>query len=79
MTRATFEAIKARYKSLLIVEDDAYEAICFVHDLLTAELEHTEKTFPEATSCIRKLEHAAYEVFSIGNMVDFEEFDEEVK
>lgn len=77
MTRETFEAIKARYKTLLVCEDDAYEAICFVHDLLTAEAEHTEKTCPEAFNSIQRIERAAYEVFSLGNMVDFEEFDEE--
>ena len=66
-----------KYSSLLVMKGDAVEALNFVHDLLTAEADAIKEKEPTATVTIKRLEDAAYEVFSVSGEVDWQEFREE--
>ena len=76
ITKEKFEKICKRYDGLLIVDGDAVKALNFVHDLLAAEADATKEKEPSATNSIKRLEEAAYEVFSISGEVDWQEFGE---
>lgn len=52
------------------------EALAFVQDLLEAEADAIKNREPHATASIGRLNEAAYEVFSISNEIDAEEFDD---
>lgn len=77
ITKEKFEQICKGYGDLLIVEGDAVKALNFVHDLLTAEADAIKEKEPTATVTIKRLEDAAYEVFSVSGEVDWQEFREE--
>lgn len=48
----------------------------FVQDLLEAEADAIKNRESHATASIGRLNEAAYEVFSISNEIDAEEFDD---
>lgn len=74
ITKAEFEKIKKKYSTLLVLDGDAVEALRFVQDLLEAEADAITKHEPHATASIARLNEAAYEVYSVCNDVDCDEF-----
>ena len=78
MTRAAYEAVREKYDSVLLSHDDDYEVLCFVRDLLEAEVTHLKATEPYATNTIHRLECAAHDVYELSGYT-CGEFPEEVK
>lgn len=76
ITKEKFEKICKSYSGLLLVDGDAVKALNFVHDLLEAEADAIKEKEPSATTSIKRLEEAAYEVFNISGEVDWQEFGE---
>lgn len=76
ITKERFGKICKRYDGLLVVDGDAVKALNFVHDLLEAEADAIKEKEPSATTSIKRLEEAAYEVFNISGEVDWQEFGE---
>lgn len=74
MTRETFDKIKASHNTLVLVDSDVDEAMAFVQDLLEAEAEAIKAHEPSATTSIKRLNDAAYEVFSMLGDINLEEF-----
>lgn len=71
-----FDEIKAKHSTTIVVDADVGEALAFVQDLLEAEADAIKNREPHATASIGRLNEAAYEVFSISNEIDAEEFDD---
>ena len=70
LTKEKFEEIVRKHSSLLIVDGDAGEALEFVRELLEAEADALKEQEPDATSSIRKLNDAAYQVWDICSDVE---------
>lgn len=70
LSKEKFNEIKKRYSTLLILDTDISEVLNFVHDLLCAEADAIKENEPYATTSIKKLEDAAYEVFELGQEVE---------
>ena len=70
LSKEKFNEIKERYSTLLILDTDVREVLNFVHDLLCAEADAIKESEPYATTSIKKLEAAAYEVFELGQEVE---------
>lgn len=79
MDKTTFEEIKNRYSCLLVIEDDVQQAFAFVRDIIEAEATAIRETEPTAKNSISRLENAAYEINSIMQEVENQNFKEEVK
>lgn len=75
MTEQEFKSVCNRFSSLLILKDDAQEALAFAEELLEAELDAVKKREPTATTTIQRLETAAHELASLRNAVANEEFN----
>lgn len=76
MSKKKFDEIKAKHSTTIVVDADVGEALAFVQDLLEAEADAIKTCEPHATVSIGRLNEAAYEVFSISNEIDAEEFDD---
>lgn len=74
MTREKFEELRRKYKTVLILDDDVFEALDFVQELLEAEADATEQIAPHATRYIQNMNKAAYEVFSLYTEIAAEAF-----
>lgn len=68
--------ISKLWQRILITATIVGEALAFVQDLLEAEADAIKNREPHATASIGRLNEAAYEVFSISNEIDAEEFDD---
>ena len=66
MTKEQVQAIVKRYPTLVLLEDDLYDAIDLVYDLLCAEADAIKEKEPYAVRAIDRLEAAAYEVHELG-------------
>ena len=71
MSKEKFDEIKAKHSTTIVVDADVGEALAFVQDLLEAEADAIKNR-----ASIGRLNEAAYEVFSISNEIDAEEFDD---
>lgn len=76
ITKGKFEEICKKHGTLLIVEEDVAEAFNFVREVLEAEADALKAHEPNATHTIKQLDIAAYEVFSVGQEVENEDFFE---
>lgn len=76
MSKEKFQSVCSRYASLLILSDDAAEALSFAQELLEAEADEVKKHEPAATTTISRLESAAHELFDIRSAIAAEEFKE---
>lgn len=76
LTKEAFEKLVAEYPHLLLLDSDPKQALDFAYDLLCAEADALRENEPTAITTIRNLEAAAYEVFSLCNEVENEEFNE---
>lgn len=74
ITKEKFKEIKGRHNTLLVLEDDADEALTFVRELLEAEADALKVAEPYAVASIKKLEDAAYQVFEMSGDINAEEF-----
>lgn len=74
MTEQEFKSVCNRFSSLLILKDDAEEALAFAQELLEAEIDAVRKREPSATTTIQRLEAAVYEMSDLRNAVASEEF-----
>ena len=74
MSKKKFDEIKAKHSTTIVVDADVGEALAFVQDLLEADAIKNRES--HATASIGRLNEAAYEVFSISNEIDAEEFDD---
>lgn len=66
MNRNQLQDILAEYATLIVLEDDLYDAIDLVYELLCAEAEATKANCPYAHNAIDRLEAAAHEVHELG-------------
>lgn len=69
ITKEKLDEIRKRYRSLLVLDADAEEALNFAHDLLEAEADAVKAQEPYAVNTIQRLEAAAYEVFSLAQEI----------
>ena len=76
ITKEKFDEIKKKYNSLLALDGNAEEALEFVQELLEAEADAIKEREPTATTSIKRLNEAAYEVFALSGDVSNEEFYE---
>lgn len=74
MTEQEFKSVCNRFSSLLILKDDAEEALAFAEELLNAEIDAIKKREPSATATIQQLEAASYEMAGLKNAIANEEF-----
>lgn len=74
MTKQKFDEIKKRHSTLLILDDDASEALEFVQELLEAEADALKEKCAYATRSIAETESAAHQVFDMRREIDEEEF-----
>lgn len=74
MTREKFDAIKAKYSTTIVVDDDVSEALAFVQELLEAEVDAMKEKCSYAVRSISDTEEAAHEVFSMSNEISNEAF-----
>ena len=76
LTKEKFEEIKERHGALIVSEEDVSEALTFVQELLEAEADALTEGCPYATNTIKRMEAAAYEIFSMSGEISSETFDE---
>lgn len=76
LSKEKMEGILQNHNTVLFSMDDAFTAFAFVHEVLCAEVDALKEKEPSATATISRLEEAAYEVFSMGNEIENEEFEE---
>ena len=74
MTEAKYKAVCSRYSSLLVLNDDAEEALNFARELLEEEAAAVRKNEPTATTTIAQLEAAARELQCICDDIANEAF-----
>lgn len=75
MSEEKLNEIIGRYRTLLVLDGDASEAMRFAQDVLEAEADAIKAREPEATASVDRLDIAAYEVYCIGNDIEDEAFD----
>ena len=75
-SKKKFDEIKGKHSNTIVVDAGVGEALAFVQDLLEAEADAIKNRESHATASIGRLNEAAYEVFSISNEIDAEEFDD---
>ena len=74
MSKKKFDEIKAKHSTTIVVDADRYYV---GHTTTTGyEADAIKNREPHATASIGRLNEAAYEVFSISNEIDAEEFDD---
>lgn len=66
MSKEQVREILRRHCTLVLIEDDLYDAIDLVYELLCAEADAIRQKEPYATRTIERLEAAAYEVHELG-------------
>jgi len=74
LSREKYDEILAKY---VMDDSDAEKAFDFVHDVLAAEADETERKVPYATRTIADLNEAAYTVFTSGSDAFWDNFNEE--
>ena len=74
MSKEMFDKIKASHSILVLIDSDVDEAMALVQDLLEAEADAIKTHEPSATTSIKRLNDAAYEVFSMLGDINSEEF-----
>lgn len=77
LSKEAYDKIVRRYSSLLLMEDDAVDALDFAHDILNAEADATKEKYPYATRTIDELESAALRLSCMATEIGNEEFSEE--
>lgn len=75
MTEQEFKSVCNRFSSLLILKDDAEEALAFAQELLEAEIDAVKKREPSATTTIQRLEAAAHELEDLKSAIAGDEFN----
>ena len=76
MTKETCQAIVKKHNTLVLIEDDLFDAIDLVWELLCAEADALQEKEPYAINTIRRLETAAYEVHELGYDISREDYME---
>lgn len=76
MEREKFNEIKKRFNVTILVDDDVNKALEFVCELLKAEADALREKCSYATMSIQRMERAAYEVSSMGQEIENENFGE---
>lgn len=61
---------KAMKRNTILSAQEAEDAINFVEELLSIEIEHTEKTEPYATKTITDMKTARNQVFDLTDVVN---------
>ena len=72
ISKSKFDEIYEKYKFWI---DNPEIAFDFVHDVLVAEADFINEEKPQWHVSARKLDQAAYEVFSMGSQISNECFD----
>ena len=72
LTKSKFDEIYEKYKFWI---DNPEMAFDFVHDVLAAEADFINEEKPQWYAYARKLDQAAYEVFSMSSQISNECFD----
>lgn len=78
MTKEKFQQIVSKHKTLVIIEDDLFDAFDLVWELLCAEADALKEKEPYAINTIRRLETAAYEVHELGYDISREDYMEDM-
>ncbi len=78
MTKATLQEIVKKHNTLILVEDDLFDAIDLVWELLCAEADATQEKYPYAWRTIDNLEKAAYIVHELGYDISNEGYMEDM-
>ena len=74
LTKEKYQAVCSSFSSLLVLNDDAEEALSFAVALLEAEAAAVRKNEPAATVTIHQLEAAAQELRVICSDISSESF-----
>lgn len=78
MTKEKFTEIINHHKTLVLIEDDLFDAFDLVWELLCAEADALKENEPYATHSISRLETAAYEVHELGYDISNEGYMEDM-
>lgn len=76
ISKEKFEKVRQAHDTVLFHTDDAITALQFVHELLIAEAVAVKAKAPYATTTIKQLEQAAYQVFSLAGDIENRSFNE---
>jgi hypothetical protein len=77
LTKENYKEVCSRYSGLLILSDDAEEALDFARDLLEAELSAMKKKNPTAVATIKALDAAVDQLLEVRNAISDDEFAKE--
>ena len=77
LSKEAFQKTVKEFSNLLIVEEDAAEALWFAVAVIDAEINATKDKCPYATASIDRLEKARHELRSLARDCENEEFSEE--
>ncbi len=74
MTKEKFDEIKRKHSALLVLDEDATEALEFVQELLEAEVDALKEKCAYATRSIAETESAIHQVFDMRHEIGGEQF-----
>ena len=77
LTKKNYKEVCSRYNDLLILSDDAEEALDFARDLLKAELTAMKKKNPTAVATIKALDSAVDQLLEVRNAISDDDFAKE--
>lgn len=77
LTKENYKEVCSRHSGLLILSDDAEEALDFARDLLEAELSAMKKKNPTAVATIKALDAAVDQLLEVRNAISDDEFAKE--
>ena len=77
LTKKNYKEVCSRYNDLLILSDDAEEALDFARDLLKAELTAMKKKNPTAVATIKALDAAVDQLLEVRNAISDDDFAKE--
>ena len=78
MTKEKCLEIVKKHNTLVLIEDDLFDAFDLVWELLCAEADTLKEREPYATHAISRLETAAYEVHELGYDISNEGYMEDM-
>lgn len=76
LSREKLAEIRKKHGTLVILDDDAAEALEFAYDVMIAEIDAIKEREPEATSAIDRMERGAYDLYELFHDVENENFSE---